>query len=384
VLVIENVPFARDHRARKQATSLEHAGYRVTVITQADPANHEHVTAMVRLIEYPPPPRVRGAFGYVVEYAWSAVAWLLLAIRLVITQPFGTLQTGQPPDISPLLALPLRLFGVRHVIDQRDLSPELFAARFGRTGGFTPACLHLLERASWSAADRIICVNRSLLQAIVGRGRIDARKVVVVGNGPVLSKIETARRRPLLRSGRRTVCWIGVMGAQDRLDLALRAAADVRGRHARHDVRFVFIGDGECLEETRTLASSLGLDGGVEFTGWLDEAGAFAYLASADVGIDPNLQQEVSPVKAMEYLAFGVPLVAFDLPQTREVAGDAGVYVPPGDTRAFADAIVALLDDPDRCAGMRRRGLERVHTELSWDRQEPHYLALFGTPPAAP
>ena len=55
-----------------------------------------------------------------------------------------------------------------------------------------------------------------------------------------------------------------------------------------------------------------------------------ACLATADIGIDANLQEEVSPVKVMEYLAFGLPFVAFDLPQTRAMAGEAGCLRPTG------------------------------------------------------
>jgi glycosyltransferase involved in cell wall biosynthesis len=167
------------------------------------------------------------------------------------------------------------------------------------------------------------------------------------------------------------------MGAQDRLDLSLRAASDVVHRLGRRDVRFAFIGDGESLKGAKALAGRLGIEEWVSFPGWLDEGRCFAYLATADIGIDANLQEEVSPVKAMEYLAFGLPFVAFDLPQTRTMAGDAGSYVPRGDTSAFADEIVRLIEDPDRAEGMGRAGVERVQMVLSWERQEERYLDVY-------
>jgi len=213
---------------------------------------------------------------------------------------------------------------------------------------------------------------------IVGRGGVDPAKVTIVANGPVLARVAEARPHPLLREGvAHLVCWVGVMGAQDRVDLSLRAAAEVVHRLGRRDVRFAFIGDGESLKDAKALAGRLGIDERVVFPGWLDEGACFAYLATADVGIDTNLQEEVSPVKGMEYLAFALPFVAFDLPQTRAMAGDAGSYVPRGDVSALADEVVRLLEDRERAKRMGRAGVERARKVLAWERQEERYVAVY-------
>jgi glycosyltransferase involved in cell wall biosynthesis len=377
LLVIENVPFSRDHRARKQADALVRAGFRVTVVTRRDPENDRYATAGLTLRQYRPPSDGAGALGFALEYGWSLGAWIAIACRVYLREPFGAIQTGQPPDISPLLAVPFRLLSVRYVIDQRDLTPELFATRFGDTGGVLARCLRFLERSSWRLADRVLCVNASLRRAITGRGGCEPSAVEIVGNGPVLARVDRARSLAHEPADGPTVCWVGVMGPQDRLDLALEAAAGVVHRHGRRDISFVLIGDGESRADADALAERLGIGAQVTFTGWLDEEACFGHLARAAIGIDSNLQEEVSPVKAMEYLAFGLPLVAFDLPQTREVAGDAGLYVTPGDARAFADGIVGLLDDPVRRRTMGERGERRVRDHLAWERQEERYLAVY-------
>jgi glycosyltransferase involved in cell wall biosynthesis len=151
----------------------------------------------------------------------------------------------------------------------------------------------------------------------------------------------------------------------------------VVGRLGRRDVLFAFIGDGESLANAKALAGKRGIEEHVAFPGWLDEAACFSYLATADVGIDANLQEEVSPVKGMEYLAFGVPFVAFDLPQTRAMAGDAGSYVPRGDVSAFANEVVRLLEDRERAKRMGRAGVERARKVLAWERQEERYVAVY-------
>ena len=78
-------------------------------------------------------------------------------------------------------------------------------------------------------------------------------------------------------------------------------------------------------------------------------------LSTADLGLCPdplNPLNDVSTMnKTMEYMAFELPVVAFDLKETRVSADDAAVYVEPNDVAAYARAIVELLDDPETAAG---------------------------------
>ncbi len=72
-------------------------------------------------------------------------------------------------------------------------------------------------------------------------------------------------------------------------------------------------------------------------------------MSTADLGLSPDPKNPLNDVstmnKTMEYMAFELPVVAFDLRETRVSAGDAAVYVQPNDLRAYAEAIVELVDD---------------------------------------
>jgi glycosyltransferase involved in cell wall biosynthesis len=165
------------------------------------------------------------------------------------------------------------------------------------------------------------------------------------------------------------------MGRQDRLDLLIDAIADLVLTRGRTDCLVALVGDGEAREEIRERVRSLELERWVRFPGWVDEATLFRYLATSDLGLDSTLQREVSPVKAVEYMAFGMPFAAFDLPETRRTGGDAAVYAPPGDVAALAAGIEHLLsDDGERRA---RGDLARVQVEreFAWDRQADAYIA---------
>jgi glycosyltransferase involved in cell wall biosynthesis len=181
-----------------------------------------------------------------------------------------------------------------------------------------------------------------------------------------------------LRHGRRFLClWVGLMGPQDRLDLALRAVGHLVREIGRTDCHFAFVGDGEAREPARRLAAELGIESWVSFPGWAGREEVHTYLSSADLGLEPNMEEIVSPVKGMEYMAFGLPFVAFDLAETRSLARDAALYVPPGDVAAFAGAIDGLLADPARRAELGRSGRRQIEERLAWERQEDAYLGVY-------
>jgi glycosyltransferase involved in cell wall biosynthesis len=378
LVVIENVSFARDHRARKQVGSLLRRGYRVGVISRRDAANQRHAQPGLRLYQYPPPPERPGMLFFAIEYCYSLVAAMVLMIRARADGAFQLVQTGHPPDIYFLLAFPARLLGARLLIDQRDLSPEVYADRFGAATGAIPRILRTVERASHHIADGILCVNDSLAETTVARNNLSSQKVTVVGNGPLLASTEGREPNPALRDGfPHLVCWLGLIGPQDHADIAIAAAAHYRRELARRDALFVFIGAGEALADLRAQAAALDVADVVRFTGWLEEAQCFEYLATADLGLDSNLQPEVTPVKGLEYMAHGVPFVAFDLPETRAMAGSAARYVAPADPVAMAHEIARLLDDPDQRRTMGQLGRDAIRQRLAWDVQEPRYLAAI-------
>jgi glycosyltransferase involved in cell wall biosynthesis len=264
------------------------------------------------------------------------------------------------------------------IVDQRDLMPELYLARYAQPRNGVLAALGWLERRTQRGAQHAICVNGYLRDRLVQAGAPPDR-VTIVRNGPVLSRVAAAKPDARLRSGFRFLCcWVGKMGRQDRVDLLLRAIAHLVHGLDRRDCRFALLGDGECLDEMRALAADLDLDRWVTFPGWLPEREVFSYLASADVGLDASVQVEVSPVKAMEYMAFGLPTVAFDLPETAALVRGASVLIPAPDLDRFATEIAALLDDPARRAALGEIGRRRVADELSWERQSRGYLQVVG------
>ena len=377
LVVVENVALGEDIRVRKQVQDLLTAGYRVSVITRSDPANEAYRGRPgLTVLEYPPPPEPESLLGYVREYAVSFAWAALLSIKARFGDRFDVLQICQPPDIYFPIARLHKLLGAAILVDQRDLMPELFALRQERPLPAVPSFLRWLERRTQRTADEAICTNGYQKARLVGAGAAPDR-VTLVLNGPVHDRVVgTAPEASLKGESSFLCCWIGKMGRQDRVDLALRTIEHAVHHLGRKDIRFVFLGNGECLEEAQALSTQLGLDPWVSFTGWVPESTVFTHLASADLGIDASLQGDVSPVKIFEYMAFGVAFVSFDLPETKTIGTGAGLFAPRGDVPALARALIALLDDPDQRAELGRSGRDRVRDQLAWEHQATRYLGV--------
>jgi glycosyltransferase involved in cell wall biosynthesis len=376
LLVVENVALARDHRLQKQASSLRAYGHRVTVICRRDPGNH--LFPGIRLLTYRAPADGTSKLGFIREYGYSFAMAGFLAARVFLSDRFDAIQVSGTPDIYFALAAPFRLLGRPLVLDQRDLSPELYALRYGRRGGATYRALCWLERRSYRTADQVVTVNATLRRAAQARGGLPPETVTVVGNGPRLERTHRRVPRPELKCGKTFLCcWLGLMGPQDRVDVALRAIGHLIQVIGRADCHFAFVGDGESKGPAERLAAQLGIASWVSFPGWADQEEAFTYLSTADLGLEPNLEEIVSPVKGMEYMAFGLPFVSFDLAETRALAGGAAAYAPPGDVPRFAALIDELLSDPARRAELGRTGRQLIEERLAWDRQEEAYLGVY-------
>jgi glycosyltransferase involved in cell wall biosynthesis len=172
-----------------------------------------------------------------------------------------------------------------------------------------------------------------------------------------------------------------VMGPQDGVDLAVRAAAHIVHDLGRDDVSFTFMGGGDCWPDLMALRDELGLSEYVELPGRVPDEFVFDVMSTADLGLSPDPRNPLNDLstmnKTLEYMAFGLPVVAFDLKETRVSAADAAVYVPDGDLASYARAIVDLLDAPERRAIMSRTGLTRIQQALAWSHQRSAYVSVF-------
>ena len=393
LIIVQNLPVPFDRRVWLECKALARAGHQVSVVCpKGDGDPSYEVIGSVRLYKYRPYAPGGSKVGFVAEYAYSLLATAWMTARARLSGRFAVLQACNPPDIFWPIALVLRAIdGTKFVFDHHDLCPELYESRFPDGPRLPYLMLRALERRTHRTAQHVIATNESYRDIAVVRSGKPAADVTVVRSGPDPQRLTRGEVQPELRRGRRFLAaYIGVMGPQDGVDIVVRAADVVVHELGRTDIAFTLIGSGDCYEDLLELRDDLGLTGHVEFTGRAPDDLVARILSTADAGLSPDPKNPLNDVstmnKTMEYMAYELPVVAFDLRETRVSAGDAAVYVSPNDTRAYARAIADLMDDAPKRHQLGKLGRIRVEQELAWSHQERSYLgiyrALLGQPPA--
>jgi glycosyltransferase involved in cell wall biosynthesis len=387
LIIVENLPVPFDKRVWNEANALTRAGYRVSIISPVGKGfekRREQIDG-IDIYRHPLPPEGNGALGYLVEYA-AALFWeLALAVRVYVTSGFDAIHACNPPDTIFLIGGLFKLLGKKFVFDHHDINPELFIAKFGKTG-LLYRIVTVLERLTFMTADISIATNESYKEIAVTRGHMDPEKVFVVRSGPNLKRFRPVAPQENLKEGHRyLVGYVGVMGKQEGLNYLLDAVRVITDQRVRRDILFVIIGSGTEFEDMREYAAQQGVDAHVRFTGRIPDADLIAYLSTCDVCVNPDVANEMNDKstmnKIMEYMALGKPIVQFDLTEGRRSALDASLYARRNDAVDFADKILELLDDPARREWMGRHGKERVENSLAWEYSERvlrrAYEALF-------
>jgi glycosyltransferase involved in cell wall biosynthesis len=384
LIIVQNLPVPFDRRVWLECQTLRSAGWEVAVVCPKGPADPSFaVMEGVELYKYKPYSAKAGTCSFLAEYAYSFLATLFLALRAARKGRFDVVQACNPPDIFWPIGVLFRVVqGSRFVFDHHDLCPELYKSRF--PGGISAAHQGLLwlERRTARSADHVIATNGSYRSMDIERHGLHPAKVTVVRTGPDASRLKRGEADPSLRRGRdHLVAYIGVMGPQDSVDVVLEVADLIVHQMGREDISFTLMGSGDCFEELVCLRDRLGLSGYVELTGRVPDSVVAAVLSTADLGISPDRKNPLNDVstmnKTMEYMAFGLPVVAFDLAETRVSAGEAGAYATPNEIPEMAKLVVELLDDDQRRLAMGKVARARVEGELAWQHQAERYLAVY-------
>jgi glycosyltransferase involved in cell wall biosynthesis len=384
LIIVQNLPVPFDRRVWLECQALTSEGYQVSVVCPRGDGDPGYaVIDGVQIYKYRPYAPGGSKISFINEYVYSFLATAWLALRARRTGRFDVVQACNPPDIFWPIGLLLRaLDRTVFVFDHHDLCPELYESRFPGGSRLPYRGLRWLERMTHRTARHVIATNDSYRNIAVQRSGKPAADVTVVRTGPDPERLVRGEARPELRRGRRYLAaYIGVMGPQDGVDIVVRAADVVVHEMGRVDIAFTLIGKGDCFDDLVALRDELSLAGYVEFTGRAPDDQVAEIMSTADIGLSPDPKNPLNDVstmnKTMEYMAYELPVVAFDLLETRVSAADAAVYVRPNDVHEYARAIVALMDDEPQRAQLAKSGRVRVEQVLAWSHQRLAYLDVY-------
>jgi glycosyltransferase involved in cell wall biosynthesis len=297
-----------------------------------------------------------------IRYALPAIVRLVRKIR-----PQVVLSTLSHVNLTLVLGRALFPRGTRVLL--REASVASLAVKDRRH----PRLWEWLYRGCYKRADGVICLSDAMADDMVTHFGVPREKVVRIYN-PVdvkavreMAAVETS---PFAGPGPHLVA-AGRLSREKGLDVLLAAMPAVLARHPR--ARLTILGEGALRADLTRQAQALGLEEVVAFPGF--KPNPWPYFRYADVFVLPS-RYEGMPNVLLEALALGTPVIAADCPGgIREVQAITGrvITVPPEDSLALADAIVAACSRPrpsrDRNAeldvGLRNFDLQEIIGEYT-------------------
>jgi glycosyltransferase involved in cell wall biosynthesis len=391
LIIVENLTVPLDRRVWQEARALREAGYTVSVICPKGgkyTAPYE-ILEGIHIFRHPLPYEADGALGYALEYSW-ALAWeFALSVKAYFKVGFDAVQACNPPDLLFLIAGFWKyLFGKAFVFDHHDINPELYEAKFNKRGKFHRLLLWL-EKLTFKTADVSIATNETFKDIAVKRGGMTPDRVFIVRSVPDLTRFKRVAPNTDLRNGRKHLAgYVGIMGAQDGVDLLIEAIDDLVNVQGRRDIQCAIVGSGTELPNLQRMTKARGLEDYITFTGFLSGEPLLRAYSAFDIGVIPDpkntYNDKISMNKVFEYMCLGIPFVSFDLIEGRKASGEAALYAGDNDPKVLARQMGRLFDDSDLSGALSEEGLARAKALLKWENERSRLLAAYELALAAP
>ncbi|SJZ70125.1 Glycosyltransferase involved in cell wall bisynthesis [Trichlorobacter thiogenes] len=251
---------------------------------------------------------------------------------------------------------------------QGSLSGESLNHGFFGTGSLLHRLFRWTEGRINRLADLIITSSTPGRQELVKFWQVPLDQVVALPDGVDTTVFRyfprtAARERLGLDDQVPLIVYLGLFNQYQGVDLLIHAARLMiqQGRN------FHLLLMGYPEQEYRQLVDELNMNSFVSFTGRVDYAEAPQLLAAADLAVSPKISDTEANGKLLNYMACGLPVVAFDAPVNWELLGDDGIYAAFGDVVDLARCLSSALSDREALRQRGKRLRTRAVEQLAWE-----------------
>ena len=383
VVMIAYTNYPVDARVRREAEALVNdANYQVSVLTLKRnflPRTYVSNGVLVKELNLK---KYRGKSP--LRYMWSYLRFTLLSwlecTRLFLKNELDIVHIHNMPNFLVFSAIVPRLFGKKLILDIHDSVPETFLSKFNGSSNFLFNFFCLEERISSALAHRIICVNEVQRNVLVKRG-IPEEKTSISMNIPD-DRLFISDRIPHFEpdsNGRFKIVYHGTITHRLGVDLAIQSVSQLVDKIPK--LEFHIWGAGEFLEHCVSLSGTLGLNDKVHFHGTVDFTSIPEVLKDMDLGVVPNRRSNATdmmlPLKMLEYIALGIPVVAARLETVEYYFSDGMVsYFEPDDVQSLVSAIYSNYKEKTKSRERAEKSLNFLK-KYSWAEHKNELFNLY-------
>jgi glycogen(starch) synthase len=276
--------------------------------------------------------------------------------------------------------------GVPFVYEVRGFWEDGFVDRWkGGRSSYKYKLSRGLETYVFRRASVVTAISQHMLDDIASRG-IPRDKLYKVPNGVDARRfVPVQKDRALIDrfglQGKAVVGFIGSFYRFEGLTTLLEAMVDVRDRMP--NAVLMLVGGGEQEAEIPSIVERLGLQRHVIVPGRVPHKEIAKYYSIMDVLVYPRISNRttelVTPLKPLEAMAMGLPVIGSDVGGIQELVSDRrwGLLFQAGNAGQLADRIVEILQDADLRHRLAAAAHEYIRTERSWDRLVLQYQAIY-------
>lgn len=204
-------------------------------------------------------------------------------------------------------------------------------------------------------AARVVAVSRASAANIAKFSDTELSEIDIVPPGIPAEAFAPSSDVDL--SGEPVIVFLGRLVPEKGADVAIEAFAQLKEK-----ARLLLIGDGPERGRLEAMVRDLNVSDKVRFAGLTDDAERMQLLSTSFAMVVPSLHEELFGMVAVEGALSGLPVVASAKGGLQEIVepGRTGYLCPPGDARAFAESLSALLSNPERARTMGMAGREKA------------------------
>jgi glycosyltransferase involved in cell wall biosynthesis len=388
ILMIASTSFFSDYgnhvRILEEIRALQRRGHRIVLVTYH---NGDDIPGITIYRSWDVPWIKRAVVGSSRHklYLDIGLGWRVLRTALQMHPDVIHAHTHEAAAIG----LPLqRLLRRPLILDyQGSMTSEMLDHGFIRRSNPLFVPLTRLERMLNRTADAVMTSTHNAANLLRRDGSVAEDRLFTIADGVDTERFRpfdgspewTAQRAELraqlgIPSDRRIVVYIGLLAPYQGTNLLLEVARHLCQRYP--DLHFLIMGHPD-PQSYRNLAASLGIADHVTLPGRIMYRDLHSYLALGEVAVAPKMSLTEGNGKIGNYMAMGLPTVAFDTPVNREILGPYGFYAKLGSVADFAAQLELALTNrelaAERAAGARARAV----AELSWERAAIAIEAIY-------
>ena len=230
----------------------------------------------------------------------------------------------------------------------------------------------MISTKALSKASKILVSNIPSKEIMKSYYKVNEEKISIVPNGVDLSFFKTNKKDP------NKVIFSGVMYHHRGLDVLLEATPKIIKEIPQ--TKLVLLGDGPEMSKLKEIVRKENLDSNIEFKGWVDRKDIPEHLSNASIGIGPlkrtTVTENALPIKVLEYMASSLPIIAKSgtLPDDVLKNAENGWFIE--NFSELSEKIIMLEKNPELVEKMGKKSLEMVQ-KFSWEKIAKSILEIY-------